>query len=402
MRKNFIALLEIISVYLLIFFIDIVTQSNVFQDFPFNIYWIPLFFYSIRGGVVGFLTSILSFITVSMFSSFLQKNNLSTSFLIGSAIVIGLATLFRLIFEVQKHRIEELKFDLKEKEENIKMLEMNVEDLKSSIESLKKTLIYEGEGLSALFLRLRDLPFEDPEILFYEFLRIISEFLGIDKISIYKYKNGFFRFVAGLGLPTLGFTFRKEDSVVVKKALEKGYSKITDVILENEIQKSEPWLATLIGSKDDLYGVLIVEEITPEKLSATYEKYLWSLSGWLYGVMKRFDRFEKIEKERHLVGYKLFDSEYYEEIKEDFKKSFEEFGIPFSEICVCVYKDLLNEFLDNFREEDVAKKLNESEDKVCLSVLLSTCDQNGKIAILERLKKKYDEKISFCEFDQFD
>lgn len=397
MKKIFIALLEIVFIYLFIFFIDIITQSNIFQTFSFNIYWIPLLFYSIRGGLVSFLASISSYIIVVILSSFLQKSGFSAGFLIGSAITMGLATLFRLMFEVRRHKIEELKLDLEEKEEDIKKLEANIEDLKALIESLKKRLIYEGEGLSALFSRLRDLPLDDPEVLLYEFLRVISEFFEIDKMSIYKYKNGFFRFVAGKGLPILGFTFREEDSVVVRRALEIGYAKITDVILESEIQKLEPWLVALIGPKEDPYGVLIVEEIAPEKLSSTYEKYLWSLGGWLHGVMKRFDRFAKAEKERHLVGYKLFDFEYYEEIKEDFRKSFEEFGIPFSEICVCVYKDLLGEFLDNFREDDVATKINETSDKVCISVLLAACDSGGKIAILERLKKKYGEKIGFCQ-----
>lgn len=64
---------------------------------------------------------------------------------------------------------------------------------------------------------------------------------------------------------------------------------------------------------------------------------------------------------------------------------------------MCVYKDLLGEFLDNFREDDVATKINETSDKVCISVLLAACDSGGKIAILERLKKKYGEKIGFCQ-----
>lgn len=355
-------------------------------------------FYAVRSDLVIFFTALISYSIIFIVNTKVQHFVLDKATLMSNVIVTATAAIVALINESKVHTIEKLKISNLEKDKEIEKLNEKVESQKIIIKELKDRLFFEGEGISYLFAKLRDLPIEDPREMLQRFIEIISEFFGIPKLSIYRFNNGFYRFISGKGQPILGYTFKDEDSKVVQKAMEEGFSKITDVIAEVG-ESVEPWLAVRIGEKEKKFGVLIIEEIDPAKLNISYGRYLSSISAWIYGILDRLEGYNEELRKKHMLPDGSYDKEYFEETERKFKELYEKYRIPYSIICICVKKGREKEFMKSLRRDDVPNLVKSEEDFVCYRTLLSTCNEQGKKAVINRLKVKFGEDLKVCQVD---
>lgn len=395
MKKRIFTLIEVIVVFSLTFFFDYHFHLEGYKGIVFSLYWVFLMFYAIRSDLMVFFTALISYGLIFAMNTKIQDFYLDKSVIISNVIATATAAVVALINESKVHTIEKLKISNLEKEKEIEKLKEKVENQNIVIKELKDRLFFEGEGISFLFAKLRDLPIEDPKEMLQRFIEIISEFFGIPKLSIYRFNNGFYRFIAGKGEPILGYTFREEDSKVVQKAMENGFCKITDVIAEVG-ESIEPWLAVRVGEKERKFGVLIVEEIDPAKLGMSYEKYLSSISAWIYGMLERLEGYNEELRKKHTLSDGSYDKEYFEEMERKFKELYEKYRIPFSTICVCVKEGKENEFMTFLRQDDVPYLIRKEGVFRCYKTLLSTCNDLGKKAVLNRLKVKFGENLKNC------
>jgi len=393
-----LSLLEVIAVFFLIFFLDYRFHLEGYRAMIFSLYWVFLMFYAVRSDLVIFFTALISYSIIFIVNTKVQHFVLDKATLMSNVIVTATAAIVALINESKVHTIEKLKISNLEKDKEIEKLNEKVESQKIIIKELKDRLFFEGEGISYLFAKLRDLPIEDPREMLQRFIEIISEFFGIPKLSIYRFNNGFYRFISGKGQPILGYTFKDEDSKVVQKAMEEGFSKITDVIAEVG-ESIEPWLAVRIGEKEKKFGVLIIEEIDPAKLNISYGRYLSSISAWIYGILDRLEGYNEELRKKHMLPDGSYDKEYFEETERKFKELYEKYRIPYSIICICVKKGREKEFMKSLRRDDVPNLVKSEEDFVCYRTLLSTCNEQGKKAVINRLKVKFGEDLKVCQVD---
>ncbi|MCD6268106.1 MAG: hypothetical protein J7J14_06835 [Thermotogaceae bacterium] len=398
MKRRLLSLLEVIAVFFLIFFLDYRFHLEGYRAMIFSLYWVFLMFYAVRSDLVIFFTALISYSIIFIVNTKVQHFVLDKATLMSNVIVTATAAIVALINESKVHTIEKLKISNLEKDKEIEKLNEKVESQKIIIKELKDRLFFEGEGISYLFAKLRDLPIEDPREMLQRFIEIISEFFGIPKLSIYRFNNGFYRFISGKGQPILGYTFKDEDSKVVQKAMEEGFSKITDVIAEVG-ESVEPWLAVRIGEKEKKFGVLIIEEIDPAKLNISYGRYLSSISAWIYGILDRLEGYNEELRKKHMLPDGSYDKEYFEETERKFKELYEKYRIPYSIICICVKKGREKEFMKSLRRDDVPNLVKSEEDFVCYRTLLSTCNEQGKKAVINRLKVKFGEDLKVCQVD---
>ncbi len=387
---------EIILVYLALFIVDNIFKFN-FITLSVNPYWAVLLFYAVRSNITTHIISLSSFTTVFFSSVYFQNIKFTFSNAVANSSVLAISTLIAMINETRIYRITSLEISLSEKEKEIENLKEEIQKQRIFIEELKETIFYEGEGISNLFLKLRELPVNDPQEFYQGFLEIISDFFDINKLSIYRLNRGFFRFIAGKGEPILGFSFRIEDSVVVKRAISEGFSSIRNLVEEAKPESlvGEPWAAVKIGD-EEVYGVMVVEDIKPSKLNKTYQKYLMSMSAWLYSTMKKLESMQSEYIRQHKLEDGSYDEEYYKKEFARLKILKEKYSLPFSVLCICVLKDDIKEFLSNFRTDDVPFKFKEEKDRVCYKILLPMCNEKGKERIIERIKSRF-EGVTLCE-----
>jgi len=394
-KKRIFSTLEVVSIFVLMFILDWRFKLKGYTNFTFSLYWVFLLFYAVRSDLGVFFSALVTYSVVFFLD--IKVGNLTADkvTLLSNVIATATSAVIALINESKVHFIDKLKISNMEKDKEIDRLKEKIENQKIIIKELRDRLFFEGEGISYLFARLRDLPIDNPKEMLQRFIEIISEFFGIPKLSIYRFNNGFYRFIAGKGEPIMGYTFKDEESIVVKRAMEEGVAKITDVIAEVG-ENIEPWLAVRIGEKEKKYGVLIVEEIDPSKLSMPYEKYLSSISAWIYGILDRLEDYNEEIRKKHMLPDGSYDEEYFKQIEEKYKELYEKYRIPYSMICVCIKKGREKEFMKFLRQDDVPTLIKELDEFLCYKTLLSTCNKQGKKAVLTRLKVRFGEDIKNC------
>ena len=396
MKKRIFSLIEVILVFSLLFFLDYRFHLESYKEIVFSLYWVFLMIYAIRSDLIVFFVALISYSLIFAINIKVQYFSLDRSIIVPNVIATATAAIVALVNEAKVHTIEKLRISNLEKDKEIEKLKEKVENQKIVIKELKDRLFFEGEGISYLFAKLRDLPVEDPKETLQRFIEIISEFFGIPKLSVYGFNKGFYRFVAGKGQPILGYTFKEGDSKVVEMAMKNGFCKITDVIAEVG-EFVEPWLAVRIGDEKKKFGVLIVEEIDPAKLSMPYERYLASISAWIHGILEKLEGYNKELKNKHTLSDGSFDKEYFEEMERRFRELYEKYRIPFSILCVCIKEGKERELMKFLRQDDVPCLIKKEGNFKCYRILLSTCNDEGKKVVINRLKVKFGEDLKVCQ-----
>ncbi len=371
----------------LVYVLSVVLDGWFLQGFSLKVIWLTLIFYSVRRGIL------IHVLSVSMFflSIFLEETAFMVNVnLLESSVLVGVTTVTALINTFRMHKMRYLMRDLNEKDREISELKDRITYMKSIIEDLRDRIFYEGEGISSLFMKLKDVRMDNSRIFYGDFVKIVSDFFSIPGMSVYRYRHGFYRLLASTKPSIFGFTFREGVSVVVDEAVKKGSARITD-LFDRELSNVEPWMAVSIGKEPK--GMLIVDEIDPAKLNKPYEKYLSALCSWLDAMMGRVEEFEILKGNR--LPDRTYPPDMYEEIREELE-DMEKSGLPFSEVCIC--SDKIDEILRFLREDDISTRFKRN-DYECLRILLPMCDDHGKKRFLERLRRSLGEDPKICDVD---
>lgn len=392
-RTYIIIFLETVVLTAFILFWDIIGKHKGFYDYSFNPYWITIFLASAWWGLGAFLLSITEFMVAMLFSLYFQKMPLDL-FTFSSSLVIAalFGSLLGLIGENFRRKIQKLIHEIDEKNSKVFEQKGTIEEMQQTLNSLKEDIFLEGNGLSLIFQRLRELEIFDTEEMLSNFVEIIADVFDVKSLSIYKKRGSFLRFVVGKGRRHLPNSLKIEDSLVIKKAFESGKATINEVLLSGEIKEYEPWMAVLIGEPKNNYGVVVIEDI--DKLSQPFNQYMYSIAQWLHDNIEntKMVTFESIL--RHKMPDGTWDKIYYERVRKNYEERMEKFGIPYSEMCLSVDENILKNISQEFRSDDVVTVLKKEKEKALLKVLLSVCDDKNKELISNRLKNKYEERIS--------
>lgn len=350
-----------------------------------------LFIWSARYGLLLFLFSITFFEIIFVLLYANKELGIDSWLLSSYAIVVGL--ILGIVGEILNKKIRTLENDKKRLElENKELLE-NVNKLQSIINQLQLRVFFEGEGMITLLERLKELEVLDLDEILTRSVEIIADFFQLSNLQLYRVDKNFLRFVAGVGEKRLQNSFTVDKSKVISKAIERGYSTLPEVILESEFEYFEPWFCVAIGKKDDIAGVLAVEDIQPENFSETLVQYISAVASWLHANIKVIAEQEALLTERFKEPDGTWKEEYYLRKKAIFEKRRERFGIEFKELCLKYRKEYHELIIKEFRASDVLHSKKNGE-IVTTKVLLPVCDEIGKQKVLERLAKAYE--ISIC------
>ncbi len=400
MRKNriLVIFIEASVITATIFIWDVVGNHLAFYNYIFNPYWIPVFIVSARWGVLSFLITILEYAAVSILSIQIQGFSVN---ILAFSMPLALGALFgvilALIGESLRRNIERMRYTIEEKEKIIRQQKDDIAKMKMTLERLKENIFLEGSGLSLIFQRLRELETFDTEEKISNAVDIISDIFKVKSLSIYKRNGNFLRFVVGKGERFLPNSVHIKDSLVIKRAVEKGMATITDILLSDDIQGYEPWLAVLIGDSTKNYGVLIVEDI--DKLSESFAEYMRSIAQWFYIDLENAEKISSPGILEHRKPDNTWDIEYYKHSRKIFKDRYDKFKIPFSEICLFITPSVYQSVVGEFRNDDVVTILEKTKKGVKVKVLLSVCDESAKKVVIKRLTSKYGEKVTLCNIN---
>lgn len=367
-------MIEVLIVYLVVYSVTLIVEHKYIEQ----LYIIPLIIFSIQHNIAAQLLNILMY---SLFVLFISKREYNLGEILLQYCIILSAFISSLFHQNRIIEIKLLKEELKRSEEKLESSKKYINYLEDVIDKLKAKLIYENEGISTLMLDLSWVYVEDLREFAYIFLEKVTTFLEIKKAGFYLYRNGFLRVIASIGNPSIGFSASENQSLVIKKALEKGSCSIFEVFNQVSHLEREPLLAVRVG-EEKIIGVIIVEELEEPILLNSIEKNLKILSVWLA------TKLEGIEEE--MKKYKLPDGTYtvdfYNKIKQRLADFFEKYGLPFSEICISIHNDELKSVLKVIRSDDIIAKIKDDGNRISLKILLPFCDEIGQISIMERLK----------------
>ncbi len=388
-KNNILQIVELSAIFSAIILLDAFSVLNSLTSIIFLITF--LFIWSARYGLLSFLFSII-FFEIAFITLYTSKElGLDPWILSSYAIVVGL--ILGIVGEILNKKIRTLENDKKKLElENKELLE-NVNKLQSIINQLQLRVFFEGEGMITLLERLKELEVLDLDEILTRSVEIIADFFQLPNLQLYRVDKNFLRFVAGVGERRLQNSFIVDTSKVISKAIEKGYGTLPEVILEGDFSSFEPWFCIAIGKKDDLAGVLIVEDIPPENFSETLVQYISAVASWLHANIKVIAEQDALLTERFKEPDGTWKEEYYLRKKAIFEKRKERFGIEFMELCL-KYKLKYHELIiKEFRNSDILHSKRNGE-FVTTKVLLPVCDEVGKQKVVERLAQKYE--ISIC------
>lgn len=388
-RNIVLQIVELLAIFVVIILLNTFSVINSFIS-VISLMTL-LFIWSARYGLLAFLFSIIFFEIAFVFLYVGEQFNLDPWILSAYTIVVGL--ILGIVGEILNKKIRTLENDKQKLElENKELLENN-NKLHSIVNQLQLRVFFEGEGMITLLERLKELEVLDLDEILTRAVEIIADFFQLENLQLYRVDRNFLRFVAGVGVRRLPNSFTIDTSKVVSRAIEKGYGTLPEAIFESEFSSFEPWFCISIGKKDDLSGVLIVEDIQPENFSETLVQYIGAVASWLHANIKVIIEQEALLTERYREKDGTWKEEYYLKKKAIFEKRRERFGIQFEEICL-KYKIEFHDFIvKEFRNSDILHSVKNGE-FVLTKVLLPVCDEVGKQKVLERLAKKYE--ISIC------
>ena len=385
--------LETASLTALILLIDVVGKHEGFFNYSFNPYWITVFLASVWWGLDAFLISSTEFMVALMFSFYFQKMPLDP-FTFSSALTIAaiFGALFGMVGETHKRKILRLTYEIEEKDGKISEQENTINEMQRTLEMLKENLFLEGNGLSLIFQRLRELEVSDAEEMLSRFVEVLSDIFEVKSLSIYKEKKGFLRFVVGKGKRHLPNSLKPEDSLVIREAYKKGIGLIYDVLLSEEIKEYEPWVAVLIGEPGNNEGIIVIEDV--DKLSRPFADYMYAIAQWFHANFENAKLITSQSAFKHKLTDGTWDEFYYKKMKNIYEERMKKFGIPYAELCLEVNEKIIIGLIQEFRSDDFSTIVKREDGKVTLKVLLSVCDDKNKELISNRLKNKYEDNIS--------
>lgn len=388
-KNNILQIVELSAIFSAIILLDAFSITNSLTSIIFLITF--LFIWSARYGLLSFLFSII-FFEIAFITHYASKELEFDPWILSSyAIVVGL--ILGIVGEILNKKIRTLENDKKKLEFENKDLLENVNKLQSIINQLQLRIFFEGEGMITLLERLKELEVFDLDEILTRSVEIIADFFQLPNLQLYRVDKNFLRFVAGVGERKLQNSFSVDASKVISKAIEKGYGTLPEVILESEFSSFEPWFCVAIGRKDDLAGVLVVEDIPPENFSETLVQYINAVASWLHANIKLIAEQEALLAERFKEPDGTWKEEYYLRKKAVFEKRKERFGIEFKELCLKYKLEYHELIIKEFRNSDILHSKRNGE-FVTTKVLLPVCDEVGKQKVLERLAQKYE--ISVC------
>ncbi|MEJ5257263.1 MAG: hypothetical protein WHS64_03350 [Fervidobacterium sp.] len=391
-KKNYLYVLEFIVGFFIIWFFHrlgiLSFEISLALLFSFVLVW------SARYGLITFV------IAISLFQTFLILdypdspggiiNYLGESVISVSTIILGL--IIGVIGEILNNRISDLKDENRKLEiEKNKLIEA-LENMRFALSQLQMRIYFEGEGLIVLLERLRELEILDVDEIFTRAVEIIADFFELESLHFYRIEDNFLRYVAGVGKKQLPNAFELKHSKVVEDAINNGYSTLPKIVLREEISSFEPWFAVSVGEKENAFGVFIVEEISVEKFSETFVKYVSSVAGWLYANARVVMEQEKIAEQNYKKEDGTWEETYYLKKKSVFQKRKEKFGIPYEELCIIYRKELHEIIAKVFRKSDILYATARGE-YIVLKALLPVCDEQGRKRVMERIASKHEAEI---------
>lgn len=383
-KKDIIHVLELLLAFLLLCF---VSYANLPGKILTIIGMVIMFTWSARYGLLVYIAGIVMFEAFIFFLTKRVSIDFQTEVISSFTIISGLV--IAIIGEMLNKRIRTLENENKKLMLDQEKLNENIGTLKTIISQLQMRVYSEGEGLIVLLERLGELEILDVDEMITRAVETIASFFELENLQFYKVEGNFLRFITGIGQKNLPNSFRLDDSKVIEKAISYGYATLPEVVLEQEPERFEPWFAVSIGRKDDVFGVLEVESIDPEKYSEVLIRYIESVARFLNSNIKIVIEQEDLLKQKYMKEDGTWDEEYYVQKKNVFERRKVKFGIPYQELSIRYDKAIHNSVVSEFRKSDiiVAHELGTS---VILKVLLPVCNESGKNKLVERLRGKYE------------
>jgi hypothetical protein len=384
-RKTLYSFLELSIINLIIFILDLLFKNYGYITVNPNPYLILNLYVAIRYGTnIFFASAALS--TFFYFLSLHIQYGLNVYLILFSWPVLKIPFfILSLGFLIAFFRDSYVQ-TINEQEEKIKILSKKIETLEDTIRKyenltndLQNKLLLENKGVSIFVDKLKDIEYNNPEDIFNEAVELIYDFIEAKTVSIYTLSNNdFLRLKVRKGPQILPNSFPLEKSKVLSTAKDLGFASASILYLSNvDIDFSfEPAMASKIEHMGKILGVIVIENIDPEKINKNTETYLKILSDWLSNML-----YVSSELEEQIIKN---DLEKFNFIFEKIEERFERFKIPYSFIKAKIKENSNIENIKRFIRETDFVFFDEKNSE--LKIVLTSCNSKGLKRVLDKLK----------------
>jgi hypothetical protein len=384
-RKTLYSFLELSIINLIIFILDLLFKNYGYITVNPNPYLILNLYVAIRYGTnIFFASAALS--TFFYFLSLHIQYGLNVYLILFSWPVLKIPLfILSLGFLIAFFRDNYVQ-TINEQEEKIKILSKKIETLEDTIRKyenltndLQNKLLLENKGVSIFVDKLKDIEYNNPEDIFNEAVELIYDFIEAKTVSIYTLSNNdFLRLKVRKGPQILPNSFPLEKSKVLSTAKDLGFASASILYLSNvDIDFSfEPAMASKIEHMGKILGVIVIENIDPEKINKNTETYLKILSDWLSNML-----YVSSELEEQIIKN---DLEKFNFIFEKIEERFERFKIPYSFIKAKIKENSNIENIKRFIRETDFVFFDEKNSE--LKIVLTSCNSKGLKRVLDKLK----------------
>lgn len=383
--KSLYSFLELSIINLIIFILDLLFKNYGYITVNPNPYLILNLYVAIRYGTnIFFASAALS--TFFYFLSLHIQYGLNVYLILFSWPVLKIPLfILSLGFLIAFFRDNYVQ-TINEQEEKIKILSKKIETLEDTIRKyenltndLQNKLLLENKGVSIFVDKLKDIEYNNPEDIFNEAVELIYDFIEAKTVSIYTLSNNdFLRLKVRKGPQILPNSFPLEKSKVLSTAKDLGFASASILYLSNvDIDFSfEPAMASKIEHMGKILGVIVIENIDPEKINKNTETYLKILSDWLSNML-----YVSSELEKQIIKN---DLEKFNFIFEKIEERFERFKIPYSFIKAKIKENSNIENIKRFIRETDFVFFDEKNSE--LKIVLTSCNSKGLKRVLDKLK----------------
>lgn len=383
--KSLYSFLELSIINLIIFILDLLFKNYGYITVNPNPYLILNLYVAIRYGTnIFFASAALS--TFFYFLSLHIQYGLNVYLILFSWPVLKIPLfILSLGFLIAFFRDNYVQ-TINEQEEKIKILSKKIETLEDTIRKyenltndLQNKLLLENKGVSIFVDKLKDIEYNNPEDIFNEAVELIYDFIEAKTVSIYTLSNNdFLRLKVRKGPQILPNSFPLEKSKVLSTAKDLGFASASILYLSNvDIDFSfEPAMASKIEHMGKILGVIVIENIDPEKINKNTETYLKILSDWLSNML-----YVSSELEEQIIKN---DLEKFNFIFEKIEERFERFKIPYSFIKAKIKENSNIENIKRFIRETDFVFVDEKNSE--LKIVLTSCNSKGLKRVLDKLK----------------
>lgn len=396
--KKFWNILEIITLITILFLIDIRFNYFGYIAVDPNPYLVFTILIAVRYGMrLALFSSTLSymFTLISIYLMFKEEffyliftwDVLRIPiFLLSFALIIGF---FRDLYVNEINSKEMEIYSLKQKNDELSKI---IEKQNVLIKNLENKLLLSREFSPLLIRKLKILKLSNLENVLNEVFDTIDKLLEPKSFSIYSIsKNNFLRLKMRKGITNLPNSFPIENSYLISKAMQFGYSDIKSIILEEDFLNKnfpEPLMVASIyysNEKESLYGFLIIEDIEEPKINKNTATYLKMLADWTGTLIQNSTN---ISKDFDLI---FEDMKKFDEILNEIENRRIRYNIPYSVIVANTDEPISILELKKFiRDTDFL-----FYDGRNLKIILTASDSNGLSIFLNRLKEH--KKINVLE-----